>query len=701
MFVEALKYDTKSFNFSKEFYASIHPIQYIPLTEDRTSLATLPASSYILVYNPNPLSIRVKKTEKTFLVDTLTEYEEYAQSDIGFASPHERFHSRVKNIDLFKDMATLEGMPLQAWSHTTFNIIASKWGELVYMDESTASNRYSMRLCVKTRVHHLISESFKVTLEEKVSVVRAKEVTKWVPDFGVDDIAQSEDGSDNNSDGIHKWGEENDDEVIPDSFQIGTIESVPKNMSHGVSKHDHVNSLAPSPKPINGFSILERFQEFIAQRVVDQMVSYVFGTKRSFKRGEFIVLIIACVLKVVVMGDVNEMCFASEQHGSTFCASNAAEFNTFIIYSHLIDVPLAKVKWAIEGDENSKFSHGIVNKKRRRQAIKGSLLDGEWIDNPTRIKSEFYNHFANIFFAPDWSRFLMECILSRRLGVDSSHDLKGDISVDEIKKGVGEDVSNTVKEYFNLSIFPNDPNRLSLVIDELISHGQSTFIKGRQILNGPLILNEIVSWSKSRKEQALLFKVDFQKAFNSVRWDHLDDILRDPLSPFLFILVMESFNVAFQRVIDRCMFVPIFVGKHELVPISLLFYADDAIFIAPDRVLSHLERLLNSFFLGAEMDERKMTWVCWHNVMAQKQYGGLRVSSLYALNRALLFKWIWPFLSSQSGLWRNVIKVIHGSNGSLDQPPPTCTGCSIWITIHKAVASLKSKGVDPLGFCKK
>ncbi|PWA79977.1 RNA-directed DNA polymerase, eukaryota, Reverse transcriptase zinc-binding domain protein [Artemisia annua] len=47
--------------------------------------------------------------------------------------------------------------------------------------------------------------------------------------------------------------------------------------------------------------------------------------------------------------------------------------------------------------------------------------------------------------------------------------------------------------------------------------------------------------------------------------------------------------------------------------------------------------------------------------MAHKHYGGLGVSSLYALNRALLFKWIWPFLSSQSGLWLSVIKAIHAS----------------------------------------
>nr|GEX33594.1 RNA-directed DNA polymerase, eukaryota [Tanacetum cinerariifolium] len=90
-----------------------------------------------------------------------------------------------------------------------------------------------------------------------------------------------------------------------------------------------------------------------------------------------------------------------------------------------------------------------------------------------------------------------------------------------------------------------------------------------------------------------MFKVDFQKAFDSVRWDHLDDILGkygfgikwrgwirgclqsskasvlvngsptdefsfhrglrqgDPFSPFLFILVMKSLHISFQRLIDR------------------------------------------------------------------------------------------------------------------------------------------------------
>nr|GFC71347.1 RNA-directed DNA polymerase, eukaryota, reverse transcriptase zinc-binding domain protein [Tanacetum cinerariifolium] len=49
----------------------------------------------------------------------------------------------------------------------------------------------------------------------------------------------------------------------------------------------------------------------------------------------------------------------------------------------------AKIKWAIEGDENSKKIHGIVNKKIRHLYIKGILVAGELIENPNRVKSEF------------------------------------------------------------------------------------------------------------------------------------------------------------------------------------------------------------------------------------------------------------------------------------------------------------------------
>ncbi|GKA05052.1 RNA-directed DNA polymerase, eukaryota [Tanacetum coccineum] len=67
--------------------------------------------------------------------------------------------------------------------------------------------------------------------------------------------------------------------------------------------------------------------------------------------------------------------------------------------------------------------------------------------------------------------------------------------------------------------------RLSSVISDLISDVQTAFLPNRQILDGPFIINELLSWCRHKKQQAMVFKVDFAKAYDSVRWDYLDDVL--------------------------------------------------------------------------------------------------------------------------------------------------------------------------------
>nr|GFC75749.1 RNA-directed DNA polymerase, eukaryota [Tanacetum cinerariifolium]GFC75805.1 RNA-directed DNA polymerase, eukaryota [Tanacetum cinerariifolium] len=68
-------------------------------------------------------------------------------------------------------------------------------------------------------------------------------------------------------------------------------------------------------------------------------------------------------------------------------------------------------------------------------------------------------------------------------------------------------------------------NRLASVIADIVSDTQSPFIADRQILDGPFILNEVIYWCKRLNKKAMFFKVDFAKAYDSVRWDYLLDVL--------------------------------------------------------------------------------------------------------------------------------------------------------------------------------
>nr|GEU42904.1 retrotransposon protein, putative, Ty1-copia subclass [Tanacetum cinerariifolium] len=162
-------------------------------------------------------------------------------------------------------------------------------------------------------------------------------------------------------------------------------------------------------------------------------------------------------------------------------------------------------------------------------------------------------------------------------------------------------------------------NRLSMVIGSCISPEQSAFIKRRSILDGPFILNEVIEWYRKRKKKIMIFKVDFEKAFDSLRWDFLELVMAklgfgtrwrnwikgclrharssvlvngshtiefgifrglrqgDPLSPFLFILAMEGLHTLTCKALDNGIFTGAYIGNDNL-RISHPIYADDVIF---------------------------------------------------------------------------------------------------------------------------
>ncbi|GKC56441.1 hypothetical protein Tco_1084039 [Tanacetum coccineum] len=132
---------------------------------------------------------------------------------------------------------------------------------------------------------------------------------------------------------------------------------------------------------------------------------------------------------------------------------------------------------------------------------------------------------------------------------------------------------------------------------------------------------------------------------------------------------------------------------------SMLIY-HMSLFKVPIKVLQRMESIRAHFFNGVELGSKKPIWVKWKNVLASKHKGGLGVSSLFALNRALMFKWVWRFFSQSFSLWARVVKAIHGGDGKIGKKAKS-TFPSLWLDIVHEVELLKDRGIDLISFIHK
>nr|GEY31987.1 RNA-directed DNA polymerase, eukaryota [Tanacetum cinerariifolium] len=217
----------------------------------------------------------------------------------------------------------------------------------------------------------------------------------------------------------------------------------------------------------------------------------------------------------------------------------------------------AKIKWAIEGDENSKFFHGMINRKCANLAVKGVMIKGDWVDDPSKVKDEFRDYFASRFCDPGIRHGVINFNFPNRLNIDQSGELEAPISKYEIRRVVwdcgenksprldgftfeffrrfwniiGPDLCLAVEWFFHHASFPVgcnssfialipktlNPksvveyrpisligsiykvvtkilgNRLSTVTDDIISNVKTAFLPNCQILDGPFIINKLLA----------------------------------------------------------------------------------------------------------------------------------------------------------------------------------------------------------------
>nr|GEW21481.1 RNA-directed DNA polymerase, eukaryota [Tanacetum cinerariifolium] len=272
----------------------------------------------------------------------------------------------------------------------------------------------------------------------------------------------------------------------------------------------------------------------------------------------------------------------------------------------------AKIQWAIEADENSKFFHGIINRKRTNLAVKGVMVDGEWLDEPC------HDILGDDFCAAiDW--FFEHCMFAR--GCNSSFITLSPKTQDP--KFVSDFRPISLIGSLYKVVTKILANRLSLVISGLISDVQTAFLPNRQIVDVPFIINELLSWCKYKKQQAMVFKVDFAKAYDSVRWDFLDDVLdsfsfaskwhlwiRGSLYSGMALVILNgnpSLEFEFHRGLKQGIRLNINLSKSHLLGVGVSFESvsnaasiiDDAVFIGEwiESNLSGITQILRCFSL--------------------------------------------------------------------------------------------------------
>ncbi|GJT29944.1 hypothetical protein Tco_0910219 [Tanacetum coccineum] len=126
-------------------------------------------------------------------------------------------------------------------------------------------------------------------------------------------------------------------------------------------------------------------------------------------------------------------------------------------------------------------------------------INGLWYDSPSLIKQAAFDYFS--------SRF--KEVSKLRPTFSSSNYLELSISMDEIKTAV-LDCSGS-----------KAPGPDAKVISSVIGPNQTAFISGRQILDGCLVANEIVRMVHIEKLKLMVFKFDFEKAFDRINWHFL------------------------------------------------------------------------------------------------------------------------------------------------------------------------------------
>ena len=386
-----------------------------------------------------------------------------------------------------------------------------------------------------------------------------------------------------------------------------------------------------------------------------------------------------------------------------------ADFKSWALMEEISWRQKSRETWLKEGDRNTSFFHRMANSHRRRNCINSICINGRRLDKEDDIKKGLVDAFQNLLSAPAGWRPSLPDLDINRIGTEEAVSLEETFFENEIwtaitglksDKAPGPDgfpiafwsfswdfvkdeIIGLFKEFHDNSRFVKNlyttflvlipkkqtvedlkdlrpislvgglykilskvlANRIKGVMNQVISKSQNAFFEGRQILDAVLIANELVDSSLRRKKCGLVCKLDIEKAYDSISWEFLYQVLGrmgfgsrwltwikwcistasfsilingspacffpssrglrqgDPLSPYLFVIGMEALSCMINRAVDDNYISGsrVAIGRGGDMSISHLLYTDDTL-----------------IFCEADLDQLKfLSWILmWFEAMA-------------------------------------------------------------------------------------
>ncbi|XP_058742105.1 uncharacterized protein LOC131614552 [Vicia villosa] len=279
--------------------------------------------------------------------------------------------------------------------------------------------------------------------------------------------------------------------------------------------------------------------------------------------------------------------------------------------------------WLSEGDDNTHFFHNSLKDRRRRNSLCAIETRRGRMEEVTKIKYFIFKHFEGFFKEEDaiWS-----CGGNKSPGPDG-------YSLEFFKRFwflLKDDLMKLCNDFHSkgtlvkaittsfLALIPKKKNpqdlieyrpiclvgsiykilakilaaRMRGVLDKLVLPNQTAFVPDRSMMDGVLMVNEILDWAKRKKKGCLIIKVDFKKAYDSISWIYLRWIMGrmgfgkrwlkwmesciftshmfmlvngsatkefkvqrglrqgDPISPFLFVIAMEGLSTLMNKSVE-------------------------------------------------------------------------------------------------------------------------------------------------------